>query len=41
MGIVPIVLPLEQAALVTDIGLLKEIPAETAQKLGIEPKEVG
>ena len=41
MGIVPIILPLEQAALVTDIGLLKEIPAVTAQKLGIEPKEVG
>ena len=39
MGIVPIEQPPEQAVLVTDIGLLKKIPAETAQKLGIEPKE--
>lgn len=39
MGIVPIVVPLEYAVMVADIGLLKKIPAETAQKLGIEPKE--
>lgn len=40
MGIVPIELPPDQAILVTDIGLLKKIPADIAQKLGIEPKEV-
>lgn len=39
MGIVPIELPPDQAVLVTDIGLLKKIPADIAQKLGIEPKE--
>lgn len=40
MGIVPIELPPDQAIMVTDIGLLKNIPADTAEKLGIEPKEV-
>ena len=39
MGVVPIKLPPNQAATVT-IGLLQKIPAEIAQKLGIEPKEV-
>lgn len=39
MGIVPIELPPDQATFVTDIGLLKKIPADIAQKLGIEPKE--
>lgn len=39
MGIVPIELPPDQALMVTDIGLLKKIPADIAQKLGIEPKE--
>lgn len=39
MGVVPIELPPDQAVIVTDIGLLKKIPADIAQKLGIEPKE--
>jgi hypothetical protein len=39
MGIVPIELPPDEAMMVKDIGLLKKIPAEIAQKLGIEPKE--
>ena len=37
ISIVPNELPPEQAVMVTDIGLLKKIPAETAQRLGIEP----
>ena len=39
MGVVPAELPPDQAVMVTDIGLLKKIPADIAQKLGIEPKE--
>lgn len=39
MGIVPIELPPDQAVMVTDIGLLKKIPADIAQKLRIEPEE--
>ena len=39
MGVVPIELPPDQAVIVIDIGLLKKIPADIAQKLGIEPKE--
>lgn len=39
MGVVPIELPPDQAVMVTDIGLLKKIPADIAEKLGIEPKE--
>ena len=39
MGIVPIELPPDQAIMVTDIGLLKKIPADLAEKLGVPPKE--
>ena len=39
MNVVPIELPPEQAVVVTDIGLLKNIPADIADRLGIEPKE--
>lgn len=39
MCVVPIELPPDQAVMVTDIGLLKKIPADIAQKLGIEPKK--
>ncbi len=39
MCVVPIELPPDQAVMVTDIGLLKKIPADVAEKLGIEPKE--
>ncbi len=39
MCVVPIELPPDQAIMVTDIGLLKKIPAYIAEKLGIEPKE--
>jgi hypothetical protein len=39
MGVVPAELPPDQAVMVTDIGLLKKIPADIAEKLGIEPKE--
>ena len=39
MNVVPIELPPDEAILATDIGLLKKIPADIAQKLGIQPKE--
>ena len=39
MNVVPIELPPDQAVMVTDIGLLKKIPADIAEKLGIQPKE--
>lgn len=39
MNVVPIELLPDQAVMVTDIGLLKKIPADIAEKLGIEPKE--
>lgn len=38
MGVVPIELPPDQASFVADIGLLKKVPADKAQMLGIEPK---
>lgn len=39
MCVVPIELPPDQAIMVTDIGLLKKIPADIAERLGIKPKE--
>ena len=38
-GVVPIELHPDEAMLVTEIGLLKQIPACIAEKYGIQPKE--
>ena len=38
-GVVPIELPPDVAIVVTEIGLLKQIPACIAEKYGIQPKE--
>jgi len=41
MDVVPKKVPPDVASMLADIGLLRQIPAHTAQRLGIEPKVVG
>ena len=41
IGVIPREIRLETADALMDTHLLKPIPADIAQKLGIEPKEVG
>lgn len=41
MDVVPEKVPRDVASMLADIGLLRQIPAHTAQRLGIEPKVVG
>ena len=40
ISVIPYTVPLDEAVMVNKIGLLKQIPADIAQKLGLEPKEV-